>query len=114
MEGEGAGVTRRFARTAEDFVCHNCGADVCGDGYTNHCPVCLWSRHVDINPGDRAEACRGMMEPVGLEMRRGEYVIIHRCVDCRTRRRNRAHPDDSPDALHDLARRGGDSSGGRR
>ena len=24
-----------------------------GNGYTNHCPKCLWSKHVDINPGDR-------------------------------------------------------------
>ena len=24
------------------------------NGYTNHCSQCLWSKHVDINPGDRS------------------------------------------------------------
>ncbi|MFA6992594.1 MAG: RNHCP domain-containing protein, partial [Candidatus Gracilibacteria bacterium] len=40
---------KRFSRTIEDFVCEKCGAKVKGDGYTNHCPKCLWSKHVDIN-----------------------------------------------------------------
>ena len=58
--------TRRFARTVEDFVCEKCGTQVEGDGYTNHCPHCLWSRHVDVNPGDRKATCKGMMEPVAV------------------------------------------------
>ena len=51
----------RFTRVVEDFTCGQCGAAVTGDGYTNHCPLCLWSRHVDINPGDRAAECGGLM-----------------------------------------------------
>ena len=41
----------------QSFTCANCGAAVsplAGGGYRNHCPVCLHSLHVDVNPGDRA------------------------------------------------------------
>ena len=39
----------------EDFICENCGKDVEKSSYTarDHCPYCLYSKHVDINPGDR-------------------------------------------------------------
>ena len=38
----------------EDFICENCGKDVEKSSYTarDHCPYCLYSKHVDINPGD--------------------------------------------------------------
>ena len=66
-----------------------------GNGYTNHCPVCLYSKHVDKNPGDRASACGGLMKPVRLEMEKGEYVITHACVRCGHEKRNRQAEDDS-------------------
>jgi hypothetical protein len=50
--------------------------------------------HVDIHPGDRAAACRGLMQPVQLLYERGEFVIVHECTGCRSRKRNRAAPDD--------------------
>lgn len=61
-----------------------------GDGYTNHCPGCLWSQHVDVHPGDRAAACKGLMRPIGLEHKRGLVVLIHRCEVCGFLRRNRS------------------------
>jgi len=60
-------VGKKFQRQKEDFVCGECGTTVSGTGYTNHCPQCLWSMHVDVNPGDRAAACGGMMEPKKVE-----------------------------------------------
>ena len=60
-------VMRKFQRKKEDFICENCNKKVKGDGYTNHCPACLWSKHVDINPGDRLAECKGMMKPIGLD-----------------------------------------------
>ena len=36
---------RNFQRHVEDFECEHCGAFVEGDGYTNHCPACLWCKH---------------------------------------------------------------------
>ena len=98
-------MTKRFTRTVEDFTCAHCGAQVAGGGYTNHCPRCLWSRHVDVNPGDRAATCGGLMEPVAVETRRGEYMIVHRCVKCGTVCRNRSAPTDDPAAILALAGR---------
>ena len=60
---------KQFQRKKENFVCEHCGQEVIGNGYTNHCPSCLHSKHVDINPGDRAETCGGLMEPVDLELK---------------------------------------------
>lgn len=84
---------KRFTKNDSGFVCGHCGKTVEPLGYTsrNHCPYCLWSRHLDENPGDRASGCGGMMEPVGAEPdpKKG-YVIIHKCTVCGAVRRNKA------------------------
>lgn len=103
-----AGVTSdgaRFTRRREDFTCAHCGAAVRGNGYTNHCPRCLWSRHVDVAPGDRAADCGGLMPPVGALYEAGEYVVVQRCAECGHQRRNRAATGDSRDVLLALAGR---------
>jgi hypothetical protein len=94
-----------FRRTIEDFVCERCGAEVTGSGYTNHCPACLWSKHVDINPGDRAAACGGLMEPVGLDRRGDAYTILHRCLRCGHAKPNKSAAGDNFSALLALARK---------
>ncbi len=72
-----------FIRTKEDFICEHCGFAVKGNGYTNHCPKCLWSKHVDIHPGDREEVCRGMMKPVSIETKGGiSSRVVHKCEAC--------------------------------
>lgn len=91
--------TRKFQRTIEDFLCEKCGFEVRGSGYTNHCPKCLWSKHVDVNPGDRLSQCGGMMEPVSVETKNGNYVIIHRCIKCGHEKRNKASKDDNFEAI---------------
>jgi rubrerythrin len=90
---------RLFSRRTEDFTCGRCGAAVAGDGYTNHCPRCLWSRHVDVNPGDRAADCGGLMEPVEVSSKRDRYVILHRCTVCGHERRNKVAPGDNFEVL---------------
>ena len=92
----------RFTRVVEDFTCGNCGAEVVGDGYTNHCPRCLWSRHVDVNPGDRAADCGGLMEPVAAGIKQDQWFIAHRCVACGFVRRNRISRKDDPVVLRSL------------
>lgn len=87
-------MTRKFQRKIEDFVCKNCGQEVKGDGYTNHCPKCLWSRHVDVNPGDREGMCKGMMKPSGIAFKGGENIINHKCVKCGFERNNKADASD--------------------
>lgn len=88
-------MAKQFQKKVEDFTCQNCGVEVLGDGYTNHCPNCLWSKHVDISPGDRQNDCNGMMAPVGLELKRGEYTIIHKCEKCGTEKKNKASEEDN-------------------
>ena len=57
---------KRFSKLDDGFTCVHCGREVKPLGYSsrNHCPFCLWSRHVDINPGDRANPCGGDLEPI--------------------------------------------------
>ena len=90
---------KNFIRQPEDFICENCGEKVIGGGYTNHCPQCLYSRHVDNVPGDRATPCGGLMAPTGIELEHGEYVLTHKCLKCKVAKRNKTAPDDSFDEL---------------
>jgi rubrerythrin len=85
---------KKFQRKKEDFKCEVCGKEVIGNGYTDHCPKCLWGKHVDINPGDRAEKCGGLMEPVGLDQKKGQWVIQYKCQKCGYLYRVKAAVDD--------------------
>jgi predicted RNA-binding Zn-ribbon protein involved in translation (DUF1610 family) len=93
-----------FKRNKEDFICEHCGVEVVGNGYTNHCPQCLWSKHVDIDPGDRRADCGGAMEPVWIEIERNEHVITHACKKCAHKRRQRLSSGDNQQAVLDLAK----------
>jgi len=94
---------KNFIKQTEDFVCENCGHKVHGTGFTNHCPKCLFSQHVDNVPGDRANTCGGMMEPMKLELKHGlPYQIVHRCQRCGEIKKNKVAQDDSRDALAEL------------
>lgn len=88
-------LSKKFQRKKEKFVCESCEQLVNGNGYTNHCPQCLWSRHVDINPGDRREKCGGMMRPIGVDLKNGKYVVLHKCVKCGCEKRNKIIDDDN-------------------
>jgi len=86
---------KKFQKRIEDFVCEKCGAFVKGTGYTDHCPECLWSKHVDVNPGDREAECGGLMEPIGVEVKGGEYIIHYQCQKCGYKFRVKARPEDN-------------------
>lgn len=93
-------MTLNFKRKIEDFICENCGAKVTGNGYTNHCPSCLFSKHVDMTPGDRASDCGGLMEPVSVTSKGGEVVeIVHKCLNCEHEKANKISPEDDQNAL---------------
>src|SRR5262245_36108512 len=68
-----------------------------GGSHRNHCPHCLYSRHVDgKTPGDRASPCGAIMAPVGTFARaNGEQVVLHRCLGCGFERYNRLAADDN-------------------
>ncbi|MBC8465163.1 MAG: RNHCP domain-containing protein [Parcubacteria group bacterium] len=88
-----------FRHMKEDFVCEKCGMHVAGNGYTNHCPKCLWSKHVDIHPGDRAASCGGMMKPESFFIKRTEEYIVHTCKVCGHVKNNRVASEDDRDAV---------------
>lgn len=73
---------KKFQKKIEDFKCSQCGNYVSGTGYTNHCPRCLWSKHVDNNPGDRKNDCLGAMEPVNAFFKKGRWYLIQKCTKC--------------------------------
>ncbi|MBI5126266.1 MAG: RNHCP domain-containing protein [Candidatus Taylorbacteria bacterium] len=103
--------TKLFQRTIEDFSCGRCGASVKGSGYTNHCPYCLWSKHVDIHPGDRREVCGGLMEPIGSETMSGDIYIIHKCVQCGSIRRKKLDKEDDFDVLVEIVKKSNEKKG---
>lgn len=102
---------------AEDsFCCVNCGAHVitnplfAGVINRNHCPYCLWSRHLDLfAAGDRLCACKAPMRPIGLTLKEsrkkyvredgGELMLIHACVECGRLSINRIAADDLSDLI---------------
>lgn len=93
------------ARPAETFRCGHCkrmvGPTVSGGHNRNHCPFCLYSRHVDDRTsGDRASTCGALMAPVGVFTRpKGEEVLVHRCLGCGFERFNRVAADDDYPAV---------------
>lgn len=98
--------SRRFVELDEEFICDNCGKKVKKLGYTcrNHCPYCLYSKHLDINPGDRLNSCLGTLEPIGIEHNNKKgYVIIFKCKKCGEIRKNKAAEDDNMDLIIKLS-----------
>ena len=94
---------RNFVRKKEDFRCEHCGAEVVGDGYTDHCPKCLWGKHVDREiPGDRESECKSLMEPVRVLYEKGEYRIVYRCTGCSHKFEVRAGIGDDREKLLEL------------
>ena len=103
-----------------DFECGHCRLHVSaelrrsGVQNRNHCPYCLWSKHVDLRAaGDRLCACKGPMRPVGLALKRtkkkyapdtarGELMLVHQCAACAAFSLNRVAADDSPQRLMEV------------
>ncbi len=95
--------TKIFLKRVENFTCDVCGTFVKGNGYTDHCPKCLWSKHVDISPGDRQAKCGGLMEPVGATQKQGKWYIFYRCQKCHHERYNIASPEDNFNKIIELS-----------
>jgi hypothetical protein len=100
----GGASERKFSRRKEDFTCGVCFTDVHGTGYTDHCPKCLYGKHVDINPGDRASKCGGLMKPEWTEHDRKRFIIHYVCQKCGIRKQVGAAKDDSHQLLEALLR----------
>lgn len=83
----------------EHFTCATCGREVPPHGRSarDHCPFCLWGLHVDDEvPGDRASSCGGRLEPIGVQQKKGRWMLGYRCVKCGARRVNQVLRDGNP------------------
>ena len=90
---------KKFTKVKENFKCENCGHSIKGNGYTNHCPKCLYSKHVDNNPGDRACDCKGLMKPIDIEIKGAEYIITHECHVCGHKKKQKTCENDDFDTI---------------
>ena len=93
---------KKFQRKIEDFECEKCRETVKGDGYTNHCPKCLYSEHVDINPGDRENKCMGLMKPVNAFLKNGEWVLVQKCEKCKEERKIKIREEDNKKKIEEI------------
>ena len=87
-------LVKKFSRKIEDFFCEKCGNFTKGSGYTDHCPKCLWSKHVDENPGDRQAKCLGLMEPIRVESKKDGHIIYYKCTKCGFHHKVKSAQDD--------------------
>ena len=91
----------------ESFTCENCNNEVQKLGYTarDHCPYCLCSKHVDINPGDRLNKCKGLLKPVGIEKFKDTFKILYKCEKCGIKHKNIMANDDDMDLIIELSKK---------
>ena len=96
---------KRFNMIDEKFICENCKKEVSPLGYTarDHCPYCLYSKHVDILPGDRSNTCHGLLIPIGIEKYKDTFKIIYKCDTCKQTHRNIMANDDNMDKIIELS-----------
>jgi len=96
-----------FIPRQERFTCGNCrrGVEPLESGsYRNHCPFCLYSKHVDEEgPGDRLSECKGLMKPVGIDQRSSKgFMVLFECTVCGKKISNKAAPDDDLTAFEQV------------
>ncbi|ASS75030.1 RNHCP domain-containing protein [Tumebacillus algifaecis] len=103
-------MSRMFTVINEEFECLNCKTQVkplAQGSCRNHCPNCFHSLHLDINPGDRAANCGGMLVPIGFEEHKKKgHMVIHRCQACGHVGRNKLAFDDpvQPDSFDEMVK----------
>lgn len=95
---------KRFTMKDENFTCENCHKNVNKLNYTarDHCPYCLYSKHVDIMPGDRLNKCKGLLKPIGIEKFKDTYKIVYQCQKCNQIHKNIMASDDNMDIIIQL------------
>lgn len=96
-----------FIKNDNEFICKNCGKKVEKLKYTSrdHCNYCLHSLHVDIDPGDRLNECRGLLIPINVinTSKKGE-VIVYRCSKCGGNVKNIVANDDNRDMIYSIVK----------
>ena len=95
-----------FTKLDEEFICENCKQKIEKLNYTtrDHCNHCLYSKHLDINPGDRQNQCKGLLKPIGIEKFKNTYKIIYKCEKCNQIHKNIMANDDNMDLIIELSK----------
>lgn len=96
---------KQFFMRNEEFICEHCGIKVLKASSTarDHCPSCLYSKHVDIMPGDRKNSCQGLLKPIGIEKFKQSFKIIYQCQKCGNYHKNIISEDDNMDLIIHLS-----------
>ena len=89
----------------EEFICENCNKNVTKlvKSSRDHCPFCLYSKHVDINPGDRLNNCKGLLKPISIEKFKNKFKIVYKCEKCNEIHKNIIADDDNMDLIIELS-----------
>ncbi len=97
---------KNFTANDQGFICENCGRTVEKLNYTSrdHCPFCLYSKHVDIMPGDRLNECKGLLMPIGIEKFKDTYKILYTCKKCKKSHKNIMAKDDDINMIIELSK----------
>lgn len=98
---------KKFNMVDEPFICENCKKSVSKLNYTarDHCPYCLCSKHVDINPGDRLNPCKGLLIPVDIEKFKDSFKIIYKCNKCKQIHKNIMATDDNINKIIEISKK---------
>lgn len=98
---------KKFNMIDENFTCEKCGKNVDKLNYSarDHCPFCLYSKHVDINPGDRQNTCKGMLKPIDIEKYKDTFKIIYKCEKCGIIHKNIMAKDDDMNVIIEISKR---------
>lgn len=98
---------KKFNMIDEKFTCENCDKNVDKLNYSarDHCPFCLYSKHVDINPGDRQNTCKGMLKPIDIEKYKDTFKIIYKCEKCGMIHKNIMAKDDDMNAIIEISKK---------
>lgn len=98
---------KKFNMIDEEFFCENCGKKVSKLNYSarDHCPYCLCSKHVDINPGDRLNKCKGLLKPIDIEKFKDTFKILYKCEKCNQSHKNIMANDDNMDLIIELSKK---------
>ena len=97
---------KNFTMKDESFTCENCVKKIKRLNYTarDHCNYCLFSKHVDVMPGDRQNKCCGLLIPIGIEKFKNTYKIIYKCSKCNQLHKNIMATDDNMDLIIELSK----------
>lgn len=95
---------KQFTKNNQPFSCIACGKNVSPHPTSSrdHCNHCLTGLHVDIKPGDRANTCKGILTPIGIEIKNQKERIVYRCQTCNEIVKCVIAPDDDREEIRNL------------